>query len=103
MEEIILQGVYAATVLLGVFLYNYAGFLKFGKPNGEKYDITKLIRTIVTGGLIPILTGVLIFAQDGLQLFNLITAFSTGVAFSAGIDQLANVAEKSTINEDIVE
>ena len=97
-DIIFLQVIYASAVLLGVFLYNYAGFLKFGKPNGERYDFTKLLRTLVTGGIMPVLASVLLFAQDGFQLFNLITAFSTGIAFSAGVDQLANIAEKPTLN-----
>jgi len=94
MDELLLQGVYAATVLLGVLLYNYVGYLKFGKANGEKYDVTKLLQTLVTGGIIPVLTSVLIFAQDGLQLYHLITSFTLGTAFSAGMDQLSKVAEK---------
>jgi len=94
-ELIILQGVYAATVLLGVLLYNYVGYLKFGKPNGEKYDITKLLRTLVTGGIVPVLTSVLVFAQDGFQIYHLVTAFTFGTTFSAGIDQLSKIAEKT--------
>lgn len=85
---------YIAIALLGTLIYNYAGYLKFGKPSGEPFDLSKVLTTVIQGGgLSSILTYVasVYIPGSGISIFLLINAFVMGVSFPAGLDKLGDV------------
>ncbi len=87
MNELI-AGIYVVAALVGTFLYNYAGFVKFGKPKGESYNAMKFLDTLATGGLSSVLLSVISYAVGGFQVISLFQAFAAGLLFSAGLDKL---------------
>ena len=88
------QILYIAIALLGTLIYNYAGYLKFGKPAGEPFDLSKVLTTVIKGGgLSSILTYIasVYIPGSGISIFLLINAFVMGVSFPAGLDKLGDV------------
>ena len=85
--------IYVILALAGTFVYNYAGYLKFGKPNGESYDYSKFLDTLLKGGFASTLVTVAAYAAFGLDPIYLFLAFANGMLFSAGIDKLSAALE----------
>jgi hypothetical protein len=88
------QIVYIVVTLLGTFIYNYAGYLRFGKSSGEKFDWSKWLSTVLQGGgLSSVLTYVAstYISGSGFSIFLLINAFVMGLSFPAGLDKLGDV------------
>jgi hypothetical protein len=88
------QIIYIAVALLGTLIYNYAGYLKFGKSAGEKFDWSKWLSTVLQGGgLSSVLTYVasIYISGSGFSIFLLINAFVMGLSFPAGLDKLGDV------------
>jgi hypothetical protein len=88
------QIVYIVVALFGTFIYNYAGYLRFGKSSGEKFDWSKWLSTVLQGGgLSSVLTYVasVYISGSGFSIFLLINAFVMGLSFPAGLDKLGDV------------
>ena len=81
---------YILAAVLGTLGYNYAGYLKYGKANGEKFDWSKWLATLLQGGgVASVLTYVnSLSAGSGFNYYILVEAVLFGVGFSAGIDKL---------------
>jgi len=96
----ILQLIYIVAALAGVLLYNYAGYVKFGKPKGEAYDYTKLLGTLMTGGSVSLVTSALTYVAFGFDVGYVMLAFINGLLFSAGIDQYGNIGAAKTVQSN---
>ena len=82
--------IYILAAVLGTLAYNYVGYLKYGKANGEKFDWSKWLATLLQGGgVASVLTYVnSLSAGSALNYYVLIEALLFGIGFSAGIDKL---------------
>jgi hypothetical protein len=97
--------IYLATAILGTLIYNYAGYLKYGKPRGESFDWAKWLDTLIKGGGTATLLTYITAATAGTTEFSILilfNAFINGLALSAGIDTLTDVvSNKKTEPENL--
>lgn len=99
--------IYLTAAIIGVFTYNYIGYLKLGKPNGEPYNPAKLLDTLTSGGTISALTTTVITLMLGSTEFSfiiLVNAFGNGVMLSAGYNQIYDfVSPKRSTPENLAD
>ena len=81
---------YILAAVFGTLAYNYVGYLKYGKANGEKFDWSKWLATLLQGGgVASVLTYVnSLSVGSALNYYILVEALLFGIGFSAGIDKL---------------
>jgi hypothetical protein len=89
--------IYILAAVLGTLAYNYEGYLKYGKTNGEKFDWSKWLATLLQGGgVASVLTYVnSLSVGSALNYYILIEAILFGIGFSAGIDKLQDTISPS--------
>jgi len=90
MNQLVVAATLAA-VVLGCWLYSYAGYLKLGKPKGEKYDWGKLFDTLMKGGSSGAVLNLLVNVPTEIQVAGLFGAFTSGLILSAGFDKMSDV------------
>lgn len=86
--------IYLLSAVAGMLIYNYAGYLKYGKPSGESFDFGKWLNTFLTGGgSSSALTYVFaqIIPSGGFDWYLFGGAFIMGLFFSAGIDTTQDI------------
>jgi hypothetical protein len=85
--------IYFIISLFGVVVYSIAGYYKYGVPKQERFDLFKLINTLIKGGLSSIVTSVVLYAPQGLSLIAIVVCFITGATVIAGIETFDDIAK----------
>jgi len=80
--------VYSVCVLIGCLLYIVSGWHKFGRPLGEPFDFTKVLKSLAAGGFATLIASASAYASDGFSIYYVVLCFSSGVMFAAGTDKI---------------